>query len=56
MFSADYPYGPMHRATDFFEQLPISPMDKEKIAHLNAETSLWAVKPGERAVNLAVDL
>ena len=37
MFSADYPYGPMDRATSFFEQLPVSPTDKEKIAHLNAE-------------------
>jgi predicted TIM-barrel fold metal-dependent hydrolase len=37
MFSADYPYGSMSAALAFLEQLPISPADKEKIAHGNAE-------------------
>lgn len=37
MFSADYPYGPMDRARAFLDQLPISPGEREKIAHGNAE-------------------
>lgn len=37
MFSADYPYSSMVQARTFLEQLPISPADKEKIAHGNAE-------------------
>ncbi len=37
MFSADYPWGSMQEARTFLEQLPISPSDKERIAHSNAE-------------------
>jgi uncharacterized protein len=37
IFSADYPYGSMSEARQLLEQLPISPADKEKIAHGNAE-------------------
>jgi uncharacterized protein len=37
MFSADYPYSPMAEARNFLEQLPVSPADKHKIAHGNAE-------------------
>jgi predicted TIM-barrel fold metal-dependent hydrolase len=37
MFSVDYPYGSMAEARAFLEQLPISPADKERIAHGNAE-------------------
>ena len=37
MFSADYPYSSMEQAHIFLEQLPISPADKEQIAHGNAE-------------------
>jgi hypothetical protein len=40
MFSADYPYGSMARALSFLEQLPVSPADKERIAHGNAERLL----------------
>jgi len=40
MFSADYPYASMVQARTFLEQLPISPADKEKIAHGNAERFL----------------
>jgi len=40
MFSADYPYGSMPAAKAFLEGLPISPADKEKIAHGNAERLL----------------
>lgn len=40
MFSADYPYGSMVEARAFLEQLPISPADKELIAHGNAERLL----------------
>ncbi len=37
MFSADYPWGSMQEARNFLEQLPISPPDKMRIAHSNAE-------------------
>ncbi len=40
MFSADYPYGSMAQARAFLDQLPVSPADKEKIAHGNAERLL----------------
>ena len=40
MFSADYPYGSMLQAHTFLEQLPVSPADKERIAHGNAELLL----------------
>jgi predicted TIM-barrel fold metal-dependent hydrolase len=37
MFSADYPYRSMEWARTFLEQLPVSPADRERIAHGNAE-------------------
>ena len=37
LFSADYPYSSMETAMSFLEQLPVSPADKERIAHTNAE-------------------
>lgn len=37
LFSADYPYSSMEAARTFLEQLPVSPADKERIAHSNAE-------------------
>ncbi len=40
IFSADYPYGSMSEARQFLDQLPVSPADKEKIAHGNAELLL----------------
>jgi predicted TIM-barrel fold metal-dependent hydrolase len=40
MFSADYPYGSMPMAVAFLEQLPVSPADRERIAHGNAESLL----------------
>ena len=40
MFSADYPYSPMAQARKFLDQLPVSPVDKYKIAHGNAERLL----------------
>ncbi len=40
MFSADYPYGSMAQALAFLDQLPVSPADKERIAHGNAESLL----------------
>jgi predicted TIM-barrel fold metal-dependent hydrolase len=40
MFSADYPYSSMVQARTFLDQLPISPADKEQIAHGNAERLL----------------
>jgi uncharacterized protein len=40
VFTTDYPYGDMKAARRFFDQMPISPVDKEKIGHLNAERLL----------------
>jgi predicted TIM-barrel fold metal-dependent hydrolase len=40
MFAADYPYGSMTQARAFLDQLPVSPADREKIAHVNAERLL----------------
>jgi uncharacterized protein len=40
MFSTDYPYGSLKTARDFLLQLPVSPADKERIAHGNAERLL----------------
>jgi predicted TIM-barrel fold metal-dependent hydrolase len=40
MFSADYPFGSMKEARKFLNELPISPNEKEDIAHRNAENLL----------------
>jgi len=40
MFSADYPFASMTTARNFLEQLPVSPADRERIAHGNAEQLL----------------
>ena len=40
VFSADYPYKTMEWAMAFLDQLPVSPADKERIAHGNAERLL----------------
>ena len=40
MFSADYPYASMARARMFLDELPVSPADRERIAHGNAERLL----------------
>jgi uncharacterized protein len=40
MFSVDHPYGSMVEARTFLDQLPISPADRERIAHGNAEALL----------------
>jgi uncharacterized protein len=40
MFSADYPYASMPAARAFLDQLPVSPADRERIAHGNAERLL----------------
>ncbi len=40
MFSADYPFASMVQARAFLDQLPVSPADKERIAHGNAERLL----------------
>ena len=37
LFSADYPYRPMSEARAFLDGLPVSPADRETIAHGNAE-------------------
>ena len=40
MFSADYPYSSMAQARAFLDQLPVTPADRGRIAHGNAETLL----------------
>jgi len=40
MFSADHPYASMAQARAFLDRLPVSPADKERIAHSNAEPLL----------------
>jgi hypothetical protein len=40
MFSADYPYASMSAAKDFLNRLPLSPADRERIAHGNADALL----------------
>jgi predicted TIM-barrel fold metal-dependent hydrolase len=40
MFSADHPYRSMADARDFLDRLPVSPGDREQIAHGNAERLL----------------
>jgi predicted TIM-barrel fold metal-dependent hydrolase len=37
MFSVDHPYGSMKEARSFLQHLPVSPADRERIAHGNAE-------------------
>ena len=37
MFSADHPYASMAEARAFLDHLPVSPSDRERIAHVNAE-------------------
>ena len=40
LFSVDYPFSPNQRGRDFLDSLPVSPTDKAKIAHGNAERLL----------------
>ncbi len=40
MFSADHPFASMAEARAFLDQLPVSPADRERIAHGNAERLL----------------
>lgn len=40
MFSTDYPYASMSESRTFLDQLPVSPADKGRIAHGNAELLL----------------
>ena len=40
MFSADYPYASMAEARTFLERIPVSPAERERVAHGNAETLL----------------
>jgi predicted TIM-barrel fold metal-dependent hydrolase len=40
MFATDYPYASMPDARSFLDRLAVSPADKERIAHRNAEALL----------------
>jgi len=50
VFTADYPYGSMKAARQFFDQMPINANEKEKIAHLNAERLLGLGRNERRSV------
>ena len=40
LFSVDYPFSPNQRGRDFLDAMPISPVDRVKIAHANADSLL----------------
>ena len=40
LFAVDWPYESNSYATEFLKQLPLSELDKAKIAHLSAERVL----------------
>jgi predicted TIM-barrel fold metal-dependent hydrolase len=40
LFSVDYPFGHNVAAVDFLKNLPVSPEDREKIDHRNADALL----------------
>jgi hypothetical protein len=40
MFSTDHPYASMTQARAFLDRLPVSPVDRERISHSNAERLL----------------
>ncbi len=44
MFAVDYPYSTNEQGRVFLDRAPISPADKEKISHLNAERLLKLAK------------
>ncbi|HJT59099.1 MAG TPA: amidohydrolase family protein, partial [Ktedonobacteraceae bacterium] len=46
IFSVDYPYSRNEQGRAFLDTLSISPADKEKISHLNAERLLKLAKAG----------
>ena len=37
MFSVDYPFGDLKKGVAFLKSLPLSPLDREKVSHLNAD-------------------
>jgi predicted TIM-barrel fold metal-dependent hydrolase len=47
LFSVDYPFGNNVGAVAFLENLPVSPEDREKIAHTNAD-ALLRLEPREK--------
>jgi hypothetical protein len=48
LFSVDYPFGDNKAAVDFLTALPLSPADRQKIAHANAD-ALLALAPSATA-------
>jgi len=40
IFSVDYPFSDNQEARNFFDAMPLSAVDKEKIAHGNVEALL----------------
>ena len=48
VFTTDYPFGSIKVARQFLDRMPITPADKEKIAHLNAERLLGLATQGQQ--------
>jgi hypothetical protein len=50
MFSTDYPCASMAQATSFLDSIPVSPADRGRIAHGNADhlLRLWPSSPSYR--------
>lgn len=47
VFTTDYPFANMKAGRQFFDQMPINPADKAKIAHINAERVLGLSNDGQ---------
>ena len=48
LFSVDYPFSPIQAGARFLEQLPVSPEDRAKIAHANADRLLRLTDRADR--------
>jgi predicted TIM-barrel fold metal-dependent hydrolase len=55
LFSVDYPFGNNSAAVAFLNNLPVSPEDREKIAHQNAD-ALLRLMPGVALTSAATPL
>jgi predicted TIM-barrel fold metal-dependent hydrolase len=55
MFSTDHPYASMTQARAFLDRLPVSPADKERISHSNAERLLGRFRKRGHETSVEVD-
>jgi predicted TIM-barrel fold metal-dependent hydrolase len=54
LFSVDWPFEPNSTAMEYLRKLPISELDREKVAHLNAERVLRIEPLGTRSGSASV--